>query len=149
MAGGGGMALILPKKTTAFREWYAKNKEQLSEKRKQRYAQDPEYRERAMEASRKYRHDQSTPIVPPSDAPISFAEAADRIGRHVSTLHEWRRKKYFPEPKHYSSRLWFGEGQVLLLTKLKEFLRANGRKPRSIKLERLKKVVAFIEVNWD
>jgi hypothetical protein len=149
MAGGGGMALILPKKTTAFREWYTKNKEQLSEKRKQRYAQDPEYRERAMEASRKYRHDQSTPIVPPSDAPISFAEAADRIGRHVSTLHEWRRKKLFPKPKHYGGRLWFSEKQVLLLTKLKEVIRVYGNRRGKAKQHQLKEMVASIGANWD
>jgi hypothetical protein len=143
------MTLIVKQKESSFRRWYAKNKERLSHERRQRYAQDPKYRQRALEASRSRRHGERGLTTTPEDAPISFAQAAERIGRHVSTLHEWRRKKYFPEPKHYSSRLWFGEGQVLLLTKLKEFLRANGRKPRSIKLERLKKVVAFIEVNWD
>ena len=34
-----------------FREWYQKNKERLSAKRKKLYAEDPEYRRRALEAS--------------------------------------------------------------------------------------------------
>jgi len=35
--------------------WYEKNKQQLSEKRKKLYAENPEYRERAIEASRRHR----------------------------------------------------------------------------------------------
>ena len=141
------MALILKKQST-FGKWYEKHKQRLSEKRKKQYAEDPEYRQRQLESSKRYRRGERTLPTPPG-APISFAQAAERTGRGVSTLHEWRRKKLFPEPKHHNRGLWFSEKQVLLLKKLKEFFRANGRKPRHIKLERLKAVVASVCADWD
>jgi len=143
------VALILQKQESPFRGWYAKNKERLSEKRKKRYAEDPAYRERALEASRRRRQGEQTPTAPPDDAPISFGEAAERTGISVSTLHEWRRKKHFPEPKRHSGRLWFTEKQMLLLTKLKEVIRVYGKRRGNVKWDRLKEVVASTSANWE
>jgi hypothetical protein len=67
----------------------------------------------------------------------------------VSTLHDWRRKHYFPEPKHHCRGLWFGEKQVLLLKNLKQFFRVYGKRPWNVKRERLKEVVASICANWN
>src|SRR5512133_3859968 len=100
------MVLILRKKESGFRSWYVKNKQRLSEKRKQRYAEDPEYRQRALEASRLRRRGESALTTPPEGL-SSFAEAAERIGVGISTLHEWRREKLFPEPKRHNGHLWF------------------------------------------
>ena len=142
------MALILRKKESGFRNWYKHNRQRLSEKRKKLCAENPEYRQRQLEASKRYRRGERTLPTPPG-ASISFAQAAKRTGIGVSTLHEWRRKKLFPEPKHHNRGLWFSEKQVLLLKNLKEFFRVNGRKPRHIKLERLKEVVASVCADWD
>lgn len=142
------MTLILKKAPSSYSQWYDKNKRRLSEKRKKLYAEDPEYRRRQLESNKKRRRGEPTLQNPPG-APISFAQAAERTGIGVSTLHEWRRKKCFPEPKHHNCGLWFSEKQVLLLKDLKDFFRVNGRKPSNIKLERLKEVVASICVSWD
>src|SRR4051794_36676 len=99
------MALILKKKELSFSRWYKANKERLSQERRQRYAQDPEYRQRQLEASRRRRRGESTPRMPPNDAPISFGEAAKRIGVGVSALSSWRTKQYFPAPSIHSGRL--------------------------------------------
>src|SRR5437867_3738780 len=96
------MALILKKKESGFRNWYEKNKQRLSEKRKKLYAENPEYRQRALETSRRRRRGEPTPMMPPDDATISFAQAAERVGMSISALHEWRGKKYFPDPKHHN-----------------------------------------------
>ena len=141
------MALIL-KKESRFRSWYEKNKQPLSEKRKKRYAEDEEYRQRTLEANRKRRRGEPTLLIPP-DAPISFAQAAERTGISISTLHDWRRKHYFPEPKHHCHGLWFSEKQVLLLKNLKEFFLVYGKRPWNLKQERLKEVVASICADWD
>jgi len=85
----------------------------------------------------------------PPEAQISFAEAAERTGISVSTLHEWRRKKCFPEPKHYNRTLWFTDKQVLLLQNLKEFFRVYGKRPWNVKVDRLKEVVASISADWE
>jgi hypothetical protein len=142
------VALIQKKKESGFRNWYEKNKQRLSEKRKKLYADNPEYRQRALEASRRHRRGERSLPTPP-DAQISFAEGAARTGVGVSTLHEWRRKKYFPEPKHYNRALWFSETQVLLLRNLKEFFRVYGKRRWNMKMDRLKEVVASMRANWD
>ena len=143
------MALIFKKKESGFRNWYEKNKQRLSEKRKKLYAEDFEYRQRALERSKRRRRGEST-LPSPGDAQISFAQAAERTGISVSTLHEWWSKEYFPEPKHYNGRrLWFSEKQVLLLTELKEVIRVYGRRRGKVKRDRYKEVIASIKANWD
>ena len=140
------MALILTRKS-AFASWYEKNKKGLSEKRKKRYAEDPVYRQRALDASRKRRSGERSLPIPP-DAPISFAEAAARTGIGVSTLNEWRRKEYFPEPKLYKGNRWFSEKQLLLLSKLKEVIRLYGKRRGNVKRDRLREIVASISADW-
>ena len=142
------MALVLKKKESLFRKWYQKNKQRLSDERKKRYAQDPEYRQRQLESSKRYRRGERGLPKPPG-APISFAQAAELTGIGVSTLHEWRRKKLFPEPKHHNRGLWFSEKQVGLLKNLKEFFRVYGKRHWDGKRDRLKEVVASICANWD
>jgi MerR HTH family regulatory protein len=142
------MALIMKKATPSSRKWYEENRQRLSEKRKGRYAEDLEYRQRALEASRKYRRGEQTLPIPP-DAPISFAEASKRVGVSTSTLHAWRRKKFFPEPTHYNHRLWFTENQVLLLGELKEFFRVYGKRTSKFRHDQQKLLVASIAAKWN
>ena len=140
------MVLIL-KKQSAFQRWYGKKKQWHSEKRKKRYAEDPEYRQRALEASRRYRRGERTLPTLPDDAQIPFAQAAQAIGVSDSTLQTWRSKKYFPEPKHHNGHLWFSEKQVLLLKDLKD--RIYGKRRWYMKWDRFKEVLASIWANWD
>src|SRR5216117_357333 len=82
------------------------------------------------------------------DAPVSFSEAAPRLGIGTSTLREWCRKKYFPEPKRHNRAPWLTDHQVMLIGKLKECLRVNKMRPASIKIAALKEVRASIAENW-
>src|SRR2546423_7129047 len=131
--------LTLPKNKTSY-HWYEKNKQQLSDKRKKRYAENSAYRQRSVEASRRRRSgEQIPPVLPvPPDAPISFAEAVVRLNIKPSTLREWRRKKYFPEPKRHNRAPWLTDSQLILLGRLKECLRKYG----PIKHAQLKEVRA-------
>jgi predicted DNA-binding transcriptional regulator AlpA len=142
------MALILKKKESGYRSWYEKNKQRLSERRKKLYVENPEYRQRVLETSRKRRRGEPT-LPSPHDARIPFAQAAERTGISISTLHAWRRKKYFPEPKHHSRRLRFSEKQVLLLNNLKEFFTLYGKRRWNMKKNQLKEVVASICSHWE
>ncbi len=139
--------LILTRKKSSYKKWYEQHKEQISAKRKTLYAENAEYRKRAVEASRKSRRGERTPPVP-VDAPIPFAEAAESLGIGKSTLREWRRKKLFPEPKHHNRGLWFTQNQVSLLKGLKAFFQKYRMSPWKIKQDRLKEVRAFISANW-
>jgi hypothetical protein len=140
------MALIQKQKESSFSRWYKANRERVLAKRKQRYAQDPEYRQRAVEASRRRRRGEVAPTTPPDDAPISFREAVERVGVSGSALHSWRRHKLFPEPKRYGGQLWFSQQQVLLLKHLKD--RVYGKRRWYMKSDRFKEVIASIRDNW-
>jgi hypothetical protein len=142
--------LILPKKKSTYQKWYEKHKERISAKRKKLYAENPEYREQRIEASRRYRSGERTPPAPPvSDGRISFQQAANRLGKGDSTLRGWRRKKYFPEPKLHNRAPWFTENQVILLGKLKECIEKYGKRRGPIKQSQLKEVQAFIAAHWN
>ena len=130
-----------------FREWYQKNKERLSAKRKKLYAEDPEYRRRALEASK--RRVSGGPVLAiPLDAPISFAQAAEHLGISISTLRAWRRRKHFPEPKYHNRGLWFTETQVLLLKGIKDYYRVYGKRSGKVKPQLLNELVASIATGW-
>lgn len=130
-----------------YQEWYEQNKQRLSAKRKKLYAEDPEYRRRALEASRRKARGERIPLRPP-DAQISFAEATARISVGLSTLREWRRKKLFPEPKYHNRALWFTDKQVLLLKRLLE-LRKYRNRSKKIKQQRTEEIKTFISNNWN
>ena len=140
--------MLVNNRKSAHQKWYEQHRGELSEKRKKRYDEDAEYRERAVEASRRRRRGERTPSVP-ADAPIPFAEGAKRVGMGNSTLREWRRKQLFPEPKHHNGRLWFSEHQLPLLKKLKDFFIIHRMTPGKLQKELLKEVCASILANWN
>src|SRR5437763_12353154 len=126
------MPLFFKKPKSYNQVWYEANKQRISDERKKRYKEDSEYRERTVEASRRYRSGERTPPVP-ADAPVSISEAAERVDVGISTLREWRRKKYFPEPKLHNRAPCFTENQVTLLGKRKECLQKYGKRRGPIK----------------
>ena len=144
------MAVIFQKtkpKGLGFRKWYQQNKELLSAKRKKLYAENPEYRRRALDA-RKRRLSGGPVLAIPPDAPVSFAQAAEHLGISTSTLRAWRRRKRFPEPKHHNRGLWFTEKQVLLLKGIKDFYGVYGKRSGTVKQELLNELVASIAADW-
>jgi len=94
-------------------EYYQKNKGKLAEERQGRYQEDPEYRQRAIEASRKHRAKKKKerdilraegkiPKRKPTESKPVYAEVdgkkiivhriavlAKRIGRSVDVLNKW------------------------------------------------------------
>jgi hypothetical protein len=143
------MALIFEKtkpKGFHYREWYQQNKERLSAKRKKLYAENPEYRQRALEASKKHRDTEASSML---DDNVFFTQAAQDVDTTISTLREWRKKHYFPEPKHRNGRLWFTEHQVFLLKSLKAFFRVNGKKTWKSNRYALKDLVESVWAKWE
>jgi predicted nucleic acid-binding protein len=59
------MALVFKTaKPTKYQEWYQQNKQRLSEKRKRLYAEDPDYRERALNAAKTRRASELPQPIP-------------------------------------------------------------------------------------
>ena len=143
------MTLIFEKtrpKGSTFRKWYQQNKERLSAKRKKLYAKDPEYRQRALEAGKRRADTEASSMI---TGHVFLAQAAQDLDITISTLREWRRKHYFPEPKRQNGRLWFTEHQVFLLKSLQEFFKVNGRKTWKSNRHTLKALVQSVWAKWE
>lgn len=128
-------------------DWYAKNKQRLSEKRAKRYAEDAGYREAALKRSRAQRK-KKVVTFPADGYTVSFAHMADQLGVTTWVLREWRRKNYFPEPRHRDHRLWFTPDQAMLLRRLKTFFDDHGVRVSESKREALTSVTALVYANW-
>jgi hypothetical protein len=140
------MVLVLKNTKPAFRDWYQQNKQQLSEKRKSRYAEDADYRQRVKEASKRNR--ESGPLPTPVGH-LFFSQAADRLDITVARLREWRSKDYFPEPLQQNGRLWFSENQIGLLKELQQFFVLHGKRTwRTYKKQLLRELVEHIHASW-
>lgn len=134
------------KQRFSYKEWYAANKERLAKKKKERYANDPEYREKAKLRSKnrnKQKHE-----IPQDGFDISFADAAEALGVTLWVLREWRRKSYFPEPVVRLGSFRFNANQLELLKTLKTFFDQHGRKVRESTRQALEEKVAFVYANW-
>jgi hypothetical protein len=131
----------------AYKKWYDDNKQKLLDKRKKRYHEDATFREKQLDRSRKQREAKTEPVK--DGYVVPFSTAADHIGVTIWTLREWRKKDYFPEPKHRNRRLWFTDNQVLWLEKLQHFFIENGFRVSERKLKPLQELVGLIYANWN
>jgi phytoene dehydrogenase-like protein len=132
-----------PTEKFTFKSWYEKNKERLAQKKREKYHTDVNYRTAALRRSAEQRGRRQSPD--PEGYIYTIDAVANMLGMSVWTVREWRRKDYFPEPKHRQGRLWFNEQQVLLLSKLREFLSARGGRNK----EGLENLKALIYANWN
>ena len=106
-----------------FKTYYEEKKDELSEKKKNRYHSDPEFRERAKEKARQYRKEKreererlrAEGVLPPPDftrgprKPVSvmimgnvqeafsITTVCKQIRRSVHTVNYWTKMKLLPE----------------------------------------------------
>lgn len=144
-----------------FQEWYKDNKAELNKARRDRYAKDPEYKKRVLEANRSSRTrirksekqakeeavrvkvggtpwrskevavDEST-----TEKLYSIGALASALGKSVQAIRLWERKGLIPETPHRTSkgdRLYSAD----MIKEIYEKLRALGKiredKPRSVR----------------
>jgi hypothetical protein len=131
----------------SYPNWYQQNKERLSAKKKALYANDPAYKAAALARSASRRGKQ--PPVDLGEYTVSFKDAATQVGVTIWSLREWRRKNYFPEPKHQVGKLYFSQAQVGLLTMLEAWFGLNGRRPSAAKRASLEDFVCMVHANWN
>lgn len=140
-------ATMSEKKETAFSRWYANHKEQLSEKRKQRYKNDPVYRQACLD--RKAKQSQSTKAEPVDPMYThNFTQAAEQLGVSLWTLRSWRTAGYFPEPHEHNKGLFFTANQVALMSKLAEFFQGKSRNLTDEQKAELQNLSDLIRANW-
>jgi DNA-binding transcriptional MerR regulator len=135
-----------------FQEYYEKNREVLSKKRRDRYRDDPEYRDqvkkRAMERYLKQREERlkdleenpQEPKVRGNNFPRvmeidgkdvlvhGVSEFASRVGRNVQTITAWEAKGIIPAPtvKDDLGRRWYSVEHMDFIASLAREYRSNG-----------------------
>ena len=128
--------------TEASRRWYRCHKQEFSEKRKQRYREDPEYRRKALENAKRQR--KCSPV--PKDYEYSMAGAAQELGVSLFTIRRWKNNDFFPEPAKFNGKLYFKASQIVLLQGLVDFF-DKGKKIKRYDSQ-LQALLAFIYSNW-
>lgn len=132
-----------------FGKWYDQHKDSLSEKRKQKYQDDPEYRKKAIARARRYRQDKSKSRTDlPHEYKYSAREAADTLGVTTNELRAWRLRDHYPTPFELLGRTYFTEKQVSLLKNLENFLSSKGPKIKQSDREDFENLKAMIYANW-
>lgn len=137
---------------TYFQAYYAKNRAELSEKRRERYRTDKNYREqvkqRAMDRYLRQREDRlkdleenpQEPRVRGNNFPRvtevdgkdvlvhGVSEFATRVGRNVQTITAWEAKGIIPPPsvKDDLGRRWYTEEHMDFVASLAREFRSQG-----------------------
>jgi len=107
------------------KNWFSKkeNKDKVNERRRERYANDPAYRERAKKQAAEYRREHAKGReAPPEGYSLTAAQVAEGLGVSAATLRAWREKGYYPAPKEVGGRLWFTQAQAARLGALRDEL---------------------------
>lgn len=95
-----------------FKNYYDKNKEEINEKRREKYSQDKAYRESMKAQAREYWHKNHVPSDPTTikDASgkqfFSISHLSDAINRKVNTIQQYYARGVLPEPTHFNNRGW-------------------------------------------
>jgi hypothetical protein len=103
-----------------YQKWYEENKEERNRRRREKYAEDAEYRERVMEHSREYRERQrkrSKVKLPrfqkPKDVELpdgsiiqlfSVGAFAQLVQRSVQSITHWEKREIIPPTPYRDSR---------------------------------------------
>jgi len=103
----------MPNKEGYFKEYYGENRGEISERRRERYANDPEYRGKVLQRSREYREEQRSQgrVRLPKYAHgrkfetgnggsielFTIGAFARAIGRSVQCVNHWERQGIMPK----------------------------------------------------
>ena len=113
-----------------FREWYEKNREDVLNRRRKRYREDPEYAERCRQNARA-RKRTGKPASSKERRPVAFqyggkvvsgwtvSHLAKRVGRSVPTIRNWVNSGAMPESPirtDVGHRL-YTDGMILVIRK--------------------------------
>lgn len=122
-------------KQQAFQSWYERNKESMRQKRAEKYRNDPEYRQAALDRAAKQRA--STPrtaaekgqrfrvIDGKSVEVFRIGAVAEMIGKDEQTIRLWESRGVIPAPSAPGKHRYYTATQVSLLKGLCSVLGDN------------------------
>lgn len=112
----------------AFKKWYEKDKDKLSEKRKQRYQTDPEYRAKCLARAAQRRAEFPKPpragearfkeIDGKPREVFRIGEVSQMIGIGLQTIRSWEASGTIPGPSIESAQRLYTGTQIALMREL-------------------------------
>lgn len=119
----------MPTEKTAYQRWYERNKDAINESRRRKYHSDTAYREEVKRSSSvAYR---AKPFVSKAGmtkekptvsggtvVSYSISEAAQAIGRSVSTIRLWESRGWIPTPSIVAMQRFYTATQIGLMKEL-------------------------------
>lgn len=131
----------------AYSRWYERNKEALSEKRKKRYREDPEYRAACLARKARQTKAQSAPPVPEQYV-MNFTSTAEELDVSLWKLRSWRERGYYPEPFNHTKGLYFTQEQVEAVASLRDFFEEHTGTLSKEEQQKLQNLTDLIHANW-
>lgn len=115
-------------KKAKFKEWYEANKGRVSARRKQKYAEDPDYRQSTLDRAAEWRKTNPTPsrsgearfrVIKGEQVEVfRIAEVSAMIGRSDQTIRDWEAAGTIPKPSIVSAHRYYTLRQVMQLREL-------------------------------
>lgn len=131
----------------AYSRWYERNKEALSEKRKKRYREDPEYRAACLARKALQTKEQTSEPVPEQYV-MNLTDTAEALDVSLWKLRSWREKGYYPEPYTHARGVYFTTAQFNAVASLRDFFDENaGVMTEDVSLK-LQGLTDLIRANW-
>lgn len=132
------------------KDYYERNKDSISERRKSRYRDDPEYREKVKERAKKYKEDNPVSratVFVPDEYVMTLVEAATQLEINISTLRDWIKLEMLPQPAKYGTVYYLTEQQFKLVEQMADFVKTYGARSarQSTQFAELKE---YIAANW-
>ncbi len=121
------------RENSAFKAWYEKNKESLSEQRKRRYEADPEFRDAVLARAAQWRRDNPEKTSRVGQARLKeinghkvecfrMSEACRRIGCSDQSIRDWEASGLIPKPTLQSAHRYYTARQIELLGDFFKFM---------------------------
>jgi hypothetical protein len=133
------------------KDYYARNKEVLAEKRKAKYRNDPRYREEVKERVRENRRSRANLIQnqKPEKYKHSLKDVCKDIGLSLSTFHTMANNNFIPKPFVFRRKAYLTDNQVKLLTAFVNTLGVKQRKALSYPTDETKQALENLNNNWN
>ena len=132
------------------RRWYHRNKEEYNARRRERYANDPELRQKARERAKKQKRTASTRTLKRElngklvDV-FTTGQIAHAIGLTPQTVRNWVREGLVPDSVFEDKHLLFTKVQSNMIIKLKSVL---DECDNAWSAPKVKKYVAYMKKRW-
>ncbi len=145
-------------RSATYRRWYKENRTTLSQKRKARYQNDPEYRAKIIaaakrrrdqgqvESNRKFQRLVATASGNKRVDVFPIGTVATQLGCNAQMLRNWEKRGWIPPSSFSDTQRLYTRAQIKLMKKLQAFMEKHRRVKRA--QNRFDKIRSEIDAQW-